>query len=482
MLEDSGRESIISLRAEDCPFCDDWEHNLRSRRISKDRGVDSAMNRDAILVSTTRFKRHVATHQEQLAMFAMPRGLEGEGEGDEDQMRSSRSTNISISTAGSAPESAKTNDLEAPNSMKPELLHEWSIRGLIHPDLGMPINSPIPQSPSEGLSAEAGADHKISTNTSNITPRPVEQVESDSPILTFSANHLDQNLGMAPRVTDTKQNGVLLRTPISQHETSERVDDDPVRRARTMLVANGIDTASLTTEQFQAFATQSPAGRAKSMIKFLKDLEQYKEGQIENPQISDAVDQGDGQGIPHRPRDPAATDSIARAREVLLSSGINPEQLAPQQLQTFADQPPIVQATSIATYLENIEKHSTGQKDRQTTTEVAGRQEEERSHIVPQDPSGINPNASISGKYNLQLPPFDADNQPDDGVIRRALKRANDAILADNSGDLNGAIQCYMDSNSLLRKVSDRTDSEDDRAKLGAIVSSCFPWHTTESS
>ncbi|GAP91060.1 hypothetical protein SAMD00023353_1502070 [Rosellinia necatrix] len=54
-----------SLRPQDCPFCEDW--SIRLQEISQGRG--SSHQR----VSISRMRRHVATHQEQLALFAVPR-------------------------------------------------------------------------------------------------------------------------------------------------------------------------------------------------------------------------------------------------------------------------------------------------------------------------------------------------------------------------------------------------------------------------
>ncbi|VUC35069.1 unnamed protein product [Clonostachys rosea] len=62
-LIDMGEEAPRSFPAQDCPFCDEWAVLLRKRH-----GQAPPLN-----VSITRFKRHVATHQEDLALFAMPR-------------------------------------------------------------------------------------------------------------------------------------------------------------------------------------------------------------------------------------------------------------------------------------------------------------------------------------------------------------------------------------------------------------------------
>ncbi|KAL6879174.1 hypothetical protein J3F83DRAFT_725355 [Trichoderma novae-zelandiae] len=75
MLRDAGREIPATFKAKNCPFCDEWADTLLSKTRMKGRASDTAPD---ILVSLSRFKRHVATHQEQLAIFAVPRATEAQ--------------------------------------------------------------------------------------------------------------------------------------------------------------------------------------------------------------------------------------------------------------------------------------------------------------------------------------------------------------------------------------------------------------------
>ena len=75
MLQDAGREPVTMFRAQDCPFCDDWSHNLSKRGNTR----SDSEGTPHVVVSASRFKRHVGTHQEQLAIFALPRGPETDG-------------------------------------------------------------------------------------------------------------------------------------------------------------------------------------------------------------------------------------------------------------------------------------------------------------------------------------------------------------------------------------------------------------------
>lgn len=72
----SGIQVSTRLDASDCPFCDDWADTLQHRNPNSKLVSGQA---GGSLVSLTRFKRHVATHQEQLALFAVPRHIEEAG-------------------------------------------------------------------------------------------------------------------------------------------------------------------------------------------------------------------------------------------------------------------------------------------------------------------------------------------------------------------------------------------------------------------
>lgn len=76
ILQEEGRENPTRYEAQSCPFCDDWAEKLLQSSKS---GTQSRDSMQRILVSHDRFKRHVASHQEQLAIFAVPRAKEDEG-------------------------------------------------------------------------------------------------------------------------------------------------------------------------------------------------------------------------------------------------------------------------------------------------------------------------------------------------------------------------------------------------------------------
>ncbi|KAL7823712.1 hypothetical protein V8C26DRAFT_383631 [Trichoderma gracile] len=69
MLQDAGRELPTSFKAKDCPFCDEWAETLRLETTMEGRASDTTPD---VLVSHSQFKRHIAMHHEQLAIFAVP--------------------------------------------------------------------------------------------------------------------------------------------------------------------------------------------------------------------------------------------------------------------------------------------------------------------------------------------------------------------------------------------------------------------------
>lgn len=70
------------FRARDCPFCGDWSIILEQRANPKGKRVDTGTTQD-VFVPAAKFKRHVATHQEQLAIFVVPRSSDPDADTDE---------------------------------------------------------------------------------------------------------------------------------------------------------------------------------------------------------------------------------------------------------------------------------------------------------------------------------------------------------------------------------------------------------------
>jgi len=86
MLLDAGREATIKFKARDCPFCDEWAATLQAR----------ANPEETVHITSSRFKRHVAAHQEQLAIFAMPRAIEEKGTPGSGSVGASVSERVSL--------------------------------------------------------------------------------------------------------------------------------------------------------------------------------------------------------------------------------------------------------------------------------------------------------------------------------------------------------------------------------------------------
>jgi hypothetical protein len=90
---DVSRQAPIRFKAEDCPFCDDWGERIRFKIDAK--GKQPASMHMGTFVSVARFKRHIALHQEQLAIFAVPRATEDGLAVDEGSGQSSSFSNDS---------------------------------------------------------------------------------------------------------------------------------------------------------------------------------------------------------------------------------------------------------------------------------------------------------------------------------------------------------------------------------------------------
>lgn len=114
-----GRIIPSRLRAQDCPFCDNWALILSNRSNQADGQTSSGRQPADVWVSLTNFKRHVATHQEQLAMFAMPKGID---DNELDSCGNEDSLDIS-SKHGSSKEAATEKSLTF-DSVSPEVLKE----------------------------------------------------------------------------------------------------------------------------------------------------------------------------------------------------------------------------------------------------------------------------------------------------------------------------------------------------------------------
>ncbi|KAH6994941.1 hypothetical protein EDB80DRAFT_728283 [Ilyonectria destructans] len=112
MLLDAGREALTKVRAKDCPFCHDWEDALRLRTNPGGKLTLLGELTQDIFVSTTRFKRHVAVHQEQLAIFALPRATEENGTRESASDGHSHSHVLSVSEDDEAIERGKSSHLD----------------------------------------------------------------------------------------------------------------------------------------------------------------------------------------------------------------------------------------------------------------------------------------------------------------------------------------------------------------------------------
>ncbi|KXX82782.1 hypothetical protein MMYC01_200765 [Madurella mycetomatis] len=64
----ASQQSPDALPAQDCPFCNEWAESLRADIPEGMPALEAV-----VTVDPAQFRRHVASHQEQLALFALPR-------------------------------------------------------------------------------------------------------------------------------------------------------------------------------------------------------------------------------------------------------------------------------------------------------------------------------------------------------------------------------------------------------------------------
>ncbi|KAH7030711.1 uncharacterized protein B0I36DRAFT_348905 [Microdochium trichocladiopsis] len=94
-----------------------------------------------------------------------------------------------------------------------------------------------------------------------------------------------------------------------------------------------------------------------------------------------------GQQVPNTP-----ANTTAQAQQLLLTNGINPSQLTPQQFQQFQNQPPHAQIKSIQAYSQNLQQHHGQQMPNKPAPNPNGPQGQ-GSPMMAQGPDGANLNA-----------------------------------------------------------------------------------------
>jgi len=87
MLEDGEQQPVLDIArkpldqipAQECPCCSEWVDRLKERAVAS---IPSDASDHILGVVPTVFKRHLASHLEQLALFAIPIGSAAEGDVD----------------------------------------------------------------------------------------------------------------------------------------------------------------------------------------------------------------------------------------------------------------------------------------------------------------------------------------------------------------------------------------------------------------
>jgi tetratricopeptide (TPR) repeat protein len=101
-----GQQPLVQIPVAACPFCEGWELELRK--------TNPQVNDDTLFVPPVLFRRHVAYHMEQLALFAIPRGCEVEGSGQSTGVAANDGTNFYNMDASSLESNEIAHNLELP--------------------------------------------------------------------------------------------------------------------------------------------------------------------------------------------------------------------------------------------------------------------------------------------------------------------------------------------------------------------------------
>jgi MIT (microtubule interacting and transport) domain len=91
-----------------------------------------------------------------------------------------------------------------------------------------------------------------------------------------------------------------------------------------------------------------------------------------------------------------------------------------------------------------------------------------RSFSTDMRPSAMAESSSRSSGGNVQQKDRDRERKT---MLSRALQKAHQAVLLDNAGNFEGAIDSYGDACELLHQVLIRSTADEERRKLDQIVS-----------
>lgn len=153
------------LPAKDCPFCDDFESKLREAEAERDR--TNTQDAEVILVPVSNFRRHVASHMEQLALFALGTSV------------TSDEPSESGSDASRVQRSARDADIMKLYLKNQEEFESDSFRGI-------PLDRPLPSCPRSELSSEYNDWYTLNgCSNFDICPSCFEGVFADTPFSTY---------------------------------------------------------------------------------------------------------------------------------------------------------------------------------------------------------------------------------------------------------------------------------------------------------
>ncbi|KAI0150957.1 hypothetical protein BJ166DRAFT_378545 [Pestalotiopsis sp. NC0098] len=114
-LKAASQRPVKSISTRECPFCNDWDPRSRTSKSGVDKGKSKAkLAQDGnVAVSPNNFRRHLAIHLEQLAIFAIPRAIldPTEPQGGSDRAHIAHSSQSSLASAVEKQDSSPQEDL-----------------------------------------------------------------------------------------------------------------------------------------------------------------------------------------------------------------------------------------------------------------------------------------------------------------------------------------------------------------------------------
>lgn len=99
VLASVSQSTIRAIPADDCPFCDEWGEKLKQTVSQTALPSPGSSSHVVVTVEPHQFRRHVGTHLQQLALFAIPRALHHAHDKEDTEEAGSNALDLGASNA-----------------------------------------------------------------------------------------------------------------------------------------------------------------------------------------------------------------------------------------------------------------------------------------------------------------------------------------------------------------------------------------------